>query len=65
MLKEDLNWKLLLDPELEFPEAHMRNEIEIENASMKDFLMELIKNLVVMKFQQQVLLLKHTKLGEQ
>jgi hypothetical protein len=23
----------------------MRNEIEIENASMKDFLMELIKNL--------------------
>ena len=45
LLKEDLNWKLLLDPELEFPEAYMRNEIEIENASMKDFLMELIKNL--------------------
>ena len=45
LLKDDLNWKLLLDPELEFPEAYMRNEIEIENASMKDFLMELIKNL--------------------
>ena len=43
--KNNLNWKLLLDPELEFPEAYMRNEIEIENASMKDFLMELIKNL--------------------
>ena len=45
LLKDDLNWKLLLDPELEFPEAYMRNEIKIENASMKDFLMELIKNL--------------------
>ena len=45
LLKDNLSWKLLLDPELEFPEAYMRNEIEIENASMKDFLMELIKNL--------------------
>ena len=24
LLKENLNWKLLLDPELEFPEAYMR-----------------------------------------
>ena len=39
LLKDNLSWKLLLDPELEFPEAYMRNEIEIENASMKDFLM--------------------------
>ena len=45
LLKDNLNWKLLLDPELEFPEAYMRNEIEIENASMKEFLMELVKNL--------------------
>ena len=30
LLKENLNWKLLLDPELEFPEAYMRNEIIIE-----------------------------------
>ena len=30
LLKENLNWKLLLDPELEFPEAYMRNESEIE-----------------------------------
>ena len=37
--------KLLIDPELEFPEAYMRNEIIIENASLKDFLMDLIKNL--------------------
>ena len=45
MLKENLNWKLLLDPELEFPEAYMRNEIIIENATMKEFLMDLVKNL--------------------
>ena len=32
-------------PELEFPEAYMRNEIIIENASLRDFLMDLIKNL--------------------
>ena len=45
LLKENLKWKLLIDPELEFPEAYMRNEIIIENASLKDFLMGLIKNL--------------------
>ena len=45
LLKENLNWKLLLNPELEFPEAYMRNEIIIENGSLKDFLMDLVKNL--------------------
>ena len=45
LLKDNLQWKLLIDPELEFPEAYMRNEIIIENASLKDFLMGLIKNL--------------------
>ncbi len=45
LLKDDLNWKLILDPELEFPEAYMRNEIIIENASLKEFLMDLVKNL--------------------
>ena len=45
LLKKNLNWKLILDPELEFPEAYMRNEIIIENATLKDFLMDLIKNL--------------------
>ena len=45
LLKENLNWKLILDPELEFPEAYMRNEIIIENASLKEFLMDLVKNL--------------------
>ena len=45
LMKDNLIWKLVLDPELEFPEAYMRNEIIIENASLKDFLMSLIKNL--------------------
>ena len=37
LLKENLGWKILLDPELEFPEAYMRGDIVIENASLKDF----------------------------
>jgi cyclopropane-fatty-acyl-phospholipid synthase len=45
LLKENLKWMLIVDPEIEFPEAYMRNEIIIENASLKEFLMELIKNL--------------------
>ena len=45
LLKKNLNWKLLIDPELEFPEAYMRNDIIIENATLKEFLMDLIKNL--------------------
>ena len=45
LLKENLSWKLLVDPELEFPEAYMRNEIIIKNASLKDFLMDLVRNL--------------------
>ena len=45
LLKHNLNWKLILDPELEFPEAYMRGEIIIENASLKEFLMDLVKNL--------------------
>ena len=45
LLKNNLKWKLVIDPEIEFPEAYMRNEIIIENASLKEFLMQLIKNL--------------------
>ena len=45
LLKENLKWKLLIDPELEFPEAYMRGEIIVENASLKEFLMDLIRNL--------------------
>ena len=45
LLKKNLNWKLILDPELEFPEAYMRNDLVVENASLKEFLMLLCKNL--------------------
>ena len=45
LLKENLKWKLIIDPEIAFPEAYMRNEIIIENASLKEFLMLLVKNL--------------------
>ena len=45
LLKDNLKWKLILDPELEFPEAYMRNEILIENGSLEEFLMPLIENL--------------------
>ena len=66
LLKDNLSWKLLLDPELEFPEAYMRNEIEIENASMKDFLMELIKNLGRNEISTTSLITKkYIKHGEQ
>ncbi len=45
LLKNNLKWKLLLDPELEFPEGYMRNEILIINGTLDEFLMSLLKNL--------------------
>ena len=45
LLKKNLNWKLILDPELEFPEAYIRGDIILENSSLKSFLMHLLKNL--------------------
>ena len=44
-IKKNIAWKLIINPELEFPEAYMRGDILIQNASMKDFLMLLLKNL--------------------
>ena len=38
LLKNNLSWKLVLNPDLSFPEAYMRGEIEIENGSLLDFL---------------------------
>ena len=38
LLKKDLNWKLALNPDLNFPEAYMRGEIKIENGTLLDFL---------------------------
>ena len=45
LLKKDLNWKLLLNPDLSFPEAYMRGEIEIENGSLLDFLNMVFENI--------------------
>ena len=38
LLNKNLNWKLVLNPDLNFPEAYVRGEIKIENASLIDFL---------------------------
>ena len=38
LLKKDLNWKLVMNPDLNFPEAYTRGEILIENGSLLDFL---------------------------
>ena len=45
ILKKDLNWKLVLNPELHFPEAYMREEILIENGSLLDFLNMTFENI--------------------
>ena len=38
LLKKNLSWTLVLNPDLNFPEAYMKGEIEIENGSLIDFL---------------------------
>ena len=45
LLKKNLNWKLILNPDLEFAEAYMRGDIIIENASLLEFLNLFFKNL--------------------
>ena len=45
ILNKSLNWKLLINPDLSFPEAYMKGEIKIENGSLLDFLNLTFKNL--------------------
>ena len=45
LLKRDLNWKLVLNPDLNFPKAYIRGEIEIENGSLLDFLNMAFENI--------------------
>ena len=45
LLKKELNWKLILNPDLNFPEAYMRGEIEFENGSLLDFLNMAFENI--------------------
>ena len=45
ILKKKLHWKLLINPDLSFPEAYMNGDIKIENGSLLDFLNLTFKNL--------------------
>ena len=45
ILNKNLNWKLLINPDLSFPEAYMKGEIKIENGSLLDFLNLTFKNI--------------------
>jgi len=45
ILKKNLNWKLLINPDLSFPEAYMKGDIIIENGSLLNFLNLTFKNL--------------------
>jgi len=45
IINKNLNWKLLLNPELSFPEAYMKGEIKVENGSLLDFLNLTFENL--------------------
>ena len=45
LLEKNLNWKLALNPDLNFPEAYIRGEIQIENASLLEFLNMTFENI--------------------
>ena len=45
ILNKKLNWKLLINPDLSFPEAYMKGEIKISNGSLLDFLNLTFENL--------------------
>ena len=45
LLRKDLNWKLVLNPDLNFPEAYMRGDIIFENGSLLDFLNMIFENI--------------------
>jgi len=45
LLEKNLNWKLALNPDLNFPEAYMRGKIQIENASLLEFLNMTFENI--------------------
>jgi len=45
ILNKKLNWKLLINPDLSFPDAYVDGDIKIENGSLLDFLNLTFKNL--------------------
>ena len=45
LLNKNLKWKLLVNPDLSFPEAYMNGDIKIENGSLLDFMNLIFENL--------------------
>ena len=45
LLKSNLNWKLIINPDLSFPEAYIEGNIIIENATLSEFLNLIFKNI--------------------
>ena len=45
LFKRNLNWRLIINPDLVFPEAYMNGDIKILNATLFDFLNLTFKNL--------------------
>jgi len=45
ILNKKLNWQLLINPDLSFPEAYMNGDLKIENGSLLDFLNLTFENL--------------------
>ena len=45
LLKKDLNWKLLMHPELYLGEEYFKHNLDIENGSIYDFLCLCLKNI--------------------
>jgi cyclopropane-fatty-acyl-phospholipid synthase len=45
LLNKNLKWKLLINPDLSFPESYMNGDIKIENGSLADFLNLTFENL--------------------
>ncbi|MDC0344423.1 class I SAM-dependent methyltransferase [Pelagibacteraceae bacterium] len=44
LLKKNLNWKIILNADLAFPEAYMNGDLIIENSSLAEFLNLIFKN---------------------
>ena len=45
LLKKNLNWKLIVNPDLAFPEAFINGDLIIENASLSEFLNLIFQNI--------------------
>ena len=58
LLKKDLNWKLIMNPDLSFPEAYMEGNIIIENASLSEFLNLAFKNVGRSEFTTTAYIIK-------